>query len=110
MRQQTGCTVLLHRELPQLRRGFDASRSVPATYGGATDPATGERTSHSRELRLQSGGRPIRVFCAFDPRQSAILLIGGEKTENDRFYQQYGPLADRLYDEHLEELRQEGLI
>jgi hypothetical protein len=37
-------------------------------------------------------------------------LIGGEKTGNDRFYQQYVPLADKLYDEHLEELRQEGLI
>ena len=70
----------------------------------------GSRHSHIRELRIQSGGRPIRVFYAFDPRRSAILLIGGEKTGNDRFYQQYVPLADRLYDEHLEELIQEGLI
>ena len=30
--------------------------------------------------------------------------------ENDRFYQQDVPLADKLYDKHLEELRQEGLI
>lgn len=70
----------------------------------------GSRHSHLRELRIQSGGRPTRVFYAFDPRRSAILLIGGEKTGNDRFYRQYVPLADKLYDEHLEELRQEGLI
>ena len=70
----------------------------------------GSRHSHIRELRIQSRGRPIRVFYAFDPSRSAILLIGGEKTGNDRFYQQYVPLADRLYDKHLEELRQEGLI
>ena len=35
------------------------------------------RNSHMRELIIQSGGRPIRVFYAFDPRQTAILLIGG---------------------------------
>ena len=63
-----------------------------------------------RELRAQSGGRPIRVFYAFDPRRTSILIIGGDKTGNDRFYQEYVPLADTLYDQHLEELRKEGLI
>lgn len=63
-----------------------------------------------RELRVQSGGRPIRVFYAFDPRRSAILLIGSVKTGNDRFYDEFVPIADRLYDEHLEQLRVEGLI
>lgn len=63
-----------------------------------------------RELRVQSGGRPIRVFYAFDPRRTSILLIGGDKTGNDRFYEEFVPLADRLYDEYLIELRREGLI
>ena len=63
-----------------------------------------------RELRAQSGGRPIRVFYAFDPRRTSILLIGGDKTGSDRFYEEYVPVADDLYDEHLEELRKEGLI
>lgn len=40
----------------------------------------------------------------------AILLIGGDKTGRDRFYDEFIPVADRLYDEHLEELRKEGLI
>jgi hypothetical protein len=66
--------------------------------------------SHMRELRVQSSGHPLRVFYAFDPRRSAILLIGGDKTGNDRFYEEYIPIADRLYDIYLEELRQEGLI
>ena len=52
----------------------------------------------------------IRVFYAFDPRRCAILLIGGDKTGNNRFYEEYIPIADRLYDVYLEELRQEGLI
>jgi len=70
----------------------------------------GTRHSHMRELRVQSGGRPVRIFYAFDPRRMAILLIGGDKTGDKRFYEKYIPLADKLYDEHLEELRKEGLI
>ena len=48
------------------------------------------------------------VFYAFDPRRTSILLIGGDKTGNDRFYEEYVPVADDLYDEHLDELRKEG--
>jgi hypothetical protein len=61
-------------------------------------------------LRVQSGGHPLRIFYAFDPRRTAIVLIGGDKTGNDRFYEEYIPIADRLYDEYLEELRREGLL
>jgi hypothetical protein len=68
------------------------------------------RHRHMRELRVQSGGHPVRIFYAFDPRRSAILLIGGDKTGDNRFYEKMIPLADKLYDEHLDELRKEGLI
>ena len=63
-----------------------------------------------RELRVQSGGRALRIFYAFDPRRTSILLIGADKTGNDRFYEEYVPVADDLYDDHLDELRKEGLI
>lgn len=67
----------------------------------------GSRHAHMRELRVQKAGRPLRIFYAFDPRRVAILLIGGDKTGDDRFYERYVPLADRLYDEHLAILRKE---
>lgn len=70
----------------------------------------GSRHGRMRELRSQQPGRPIRVFYAFDPRRTSILLIGGDKTGNDRFCQEYVPIADDLYACHLEELRREGLI
>ena len=63
-----------------------------------------------RELRILHGGRPLRTLYAFDPRRYAILLIGGDKTGDNRWYEVHITLADRLYDEHLEELRKEGLI
>ncbi len=70
----------------------------------------GSKHEHMRELRVQSAGNPLRVFYAFDPRRTAILLIGGDKTGKDRFYEEYVPRADALYDAYLEELEAEGLI
>ena len=52
----------------------------------------------------------MRVFYAFDPRRSAILLIGGDKTGDDRFYVRMVPIADALYDLYIDEIRKEGLI
>lgn len=74
------------------------------------DTVKGSKHSNMKELRTQHQGRPIRTFFAFDPRRSAVLLIGGDKTGDDRFYQRMIPEADRLYDEHLEELNKEGFL
>ena len=74
------------------------------------DTVHGSRHSNMKELRTQCKGRPLRTFFAFDPRRSAILLIGGDKTGDDRFYERMVPVADDLYDEYLNELRKEGLI
>lgn len=70
----------------------------------------GSKHANMRELRVQSGGRPLRVFYAFDPRRTAILLIGGDKTGDTRFYDRMIPIADALYDTYLEEIKNEGLI
>src|SRR5665213_3469344 len=70
----------------------------------------GSRHSHMRELRIQSGGKPIRVFYAFDPVRAAILLIGGDKTGDDRFYEIFISIADDLYDQHVAILKKEGLL
>ena len=86
-------------EARDVRLGFPQSSGVK-----------GSRHSHMRELRIQSGGKPIRVFYAFDPLRAAILLIGGNKTGDDRFYEIFVPIADDLYDEHLTLLKKENMI
>lgn len=68
------------------------------------------RHANMKELRTQHQGRPYRTFFAFDPRRTAILLIGGDKTGDGRFYERMVPWADTLYDEYLKEIEQEGLI
>lgn len=78
--------------------------NLPFPYSSGVE---GSRHDHMRELRVQSRGRPFRIFYAFDPRRAAILLIGGDKTGDRRFYERYVPIADRLYDEHLRELKKD---
>lgn len=89
----------------QMLERFGPSLSRPHA-----DTVKGSRHSNMKELRTQSQGRPLRTFFAFDPRRQAILLIGGDKSGDDRFYERMIPLADRLYDDYLRALREEGLI
>lgn len=74
------------------------------------DTVKGSMFGNMKELRTQHRGEPYRTFFAFDPRRCAILLIGGNKSGEKRFYEQYIPIADRLYQEYLEELKREGKI
>ena len=78
---------------------------LPFPYSSSVE---GSRHGHMRELRVQHRGEPYRVLYAFDPRRTAILLIGGNKGGNDRWYEEYVSVADRLYDEHLKVLKKEG--
>jgi hypothetical protein len=61
-----------------------------------------------KELIIQHSGRPYRVLYAFDPRRCAMLLIGGDKTGNNRWYEEFVPVADSLFDKHLETVKREG--
>jgi hypothetical protein len=74
------------------------------------DSIKGSRHSNMKELRTMHGRRHIRSFFAFDPRRSAILLIGGDKTGDKTFYGRLVPVADRLFDDYLRDIRKEGLI
>lgn len=75
-----------------------------------TSGIAGSKHTHMRELRVQHEGRPYRLLYAFDPRRCAILLLGGDKTGDDRWYDVHVPMADKLYDTHVETLRKEGQI
>jgi len=80
----------------------------PALGFPHSSKVTSSRYPQMRELRSQSGGRPLRTLYAFDPRRSAILLIGGEKTGDDRWYEKFVPVADRIFERHLQDLKEEG--
>lgn len=68
----------------------------------------GSKFGHMRELRVQHAGDPYRVFYAFDPRRAAMILIGGCKAGDDRFYERMVPWVDRIYEAHLQELENDS--
>lgn len=56
-----------------------------------------------RELRIQHGGEPYRVLYAFDPKRNALLLLGGNKTGDGRWYEVNVPRAEKLFTQYLRE-------
>lgn len=63
-----------------------------------------------KELRCSSDGS-LRVLFIFDPRRTAILLLGGDKTGQwNEWYRTAIPAADALYQMYLNELEAEGSL
>ena len=60
-----------------------------------------------RELRVQSGGRPLRVFYIFDAIRQAVLLVGGDKTGDARFYLAMVPFAEAIWEQYQAERERE---
>jgi hypothetical protein len=76
---------------------------IPFPYSSKVN---GSRHPALRELRVQHQGHPYRVLYIFDPRRVALLLLGGDKTGDDRWYEKNAPLADQLYENYLAEIEE----
>jgi len=71
------------------------------------DVIASSRHANMKELRGKVGERQLRVLFAFDPRRAALLLIGGDKTDDPKWYEEFVPIADDLFDRHLRALERE---
>jgi hypothetical protein len=101
---------LSDREYDSIAYVIDAlGESGPQLGRPLVDSIKGSRHHNMKELR-SVGGNLRALFC-FDPRRAAIILLGGNKT-NDwaGWYDRNIPVADNLYDSYLNELETEGLI
>ena len=82
----------------------------PALGRPVVDNISGSKHPNMKELRASKSGH-LRVLFAFDPRRHAILLLGGDKSGRwSDWYRSAIPLADGLYDAHLQQLRKEGFL
>jgi hypothetical protein len=72
------------------------------------DTVKGSAFTNMKELRIQYQGEPWRILFAFDPRRRAILLVGGNKTGDERWYEEQVPIADERYGRHLKSLKKKG--
>lgn len=71
------------------------------------DTLSGSRISNLKELRVQHAGNPYRILYAFDPRRQALLLLGGNKAGDNRWYEKMIPLAEQLFQAYLEEIAED---
>ena len=69
------------------------------------DHIKGSAHQNMKELRVQFKGDPVRILFAFDPDRRAVLLLGGAKTGDDRWYRRNVPLADQEFSLHLQEMQ-----
>ena len=76
-----------------------------------SDVIVTSKHSNMKELRgrvvFSHHRAELRVLYAFDSRRNAILLIGGDKTGNPKWYEEYVPVADQLFDNHLKQIERE---
>jgi hypothetical protein len=107
-----------HNELTDEQRGavdarVDLLEATGPTLGRPTvDTIQMSKHQNMKELRCSKDG-VLRILFMFDPLRQAILLLGGDKSEGGEWSDWYltaVPHADSLYDEYLQELRDEGLI
>jgi hypothetical protein len=77
--------------------------------GLLVDTIKGSRHANMKELRPGSTGRTeIRVLFAFDLERQAILLVGGDKSDDwTGWYKVNIPIADDRFAEHQEKITQQ---
>ena len=68
------------------------------------DTLKGSKFSNIKELRVQHLGRPLRILFAFDPRRSAYLILGGDKTGDANWYIDAIRRAEAIFTQHLKEI------
>ena len=107
---QTWLMSLTNDEYDSIAYAIDAlGEAGPQLGRPLVDTIRSSRHHNMKELR-SVGGNLRALFC-FDPRRAAILLLGGDKTDDwTRWYDRNIPIADDLYDTYLQELNSEGLI
>jgi len=71
------------------------------------DSISGSRHHNMKEMRSIGGN--LRALFIFDPRQRAVVLVGGDKTGDWKgWYKRNIPRAERLYDQHLQAMGKEA--
>lgn len=100
---------LAEEEQEKIRAAVKLLQDFGPNLGFPLSSAAKSKYSHMRELRVQIQGNPFRILYAFDPRRVAILLLGGDKTGDDRWYEVNIPKAEKIYGDLLADLAREDI-
>ena len=87
------CIRLLEEHGPRLKRPH-------------ADTLKNSKLKNLKELRIQHLGKPYRILFVFDPKRQAVLLCGGDKTGDKRFYRVMIAIAESSYQHYLTSLEE----
>jgi hypothetical protein len=102
---RTWLAGLNHREQVSVLQTVKLLQAAGVALGAPWSSALEGTALPLRELRPQRGASPLRIVYAFDPRKEALLLLGGDKAADRRFYRRARTRAERRWRERLAALR-----
>ncbi|NBX04162.1 MAG: type II toxin-antitoxin system RelE/ParE family toxin [Alphaproteobacteria bacterium] len=103
----------LGEQKPSLQNEILAHAQLLAAYGPMlgrprVDSIKGSKFPNMKELRIQWKGEPWRILFAFDTKRRSVLLVGGNKQGDKRWYDKNIPIADTRFAQHLKEMEKEN--
>ena len=72
------------------------------------DTLRGSKFANMKELRFTWQRNPYRYFFAFDPERRAVVLVGGSKAGDRRFYDALMPVAEARFEKYLHQMENQG--
>jgi hypothetical protein len=69
------------------------------------DTLKGSLLTNLKELRVQHKGEPYRLLFVFDPQRQAVVLVGGNKAGDKRWYEKNIAIAEKRYTEYLKDTK-----
>ena len=92
----------------QAKKDIFASIETLREFGSSlgrphVDTLNGSKLKNLKELRVRSSGKPYRILFIFDPKRRALLLVGGNKAEDKKFYEKMIKKAEIIYEQFLKE-------
>lgn len=80
----------------------------PALGRPRADTLKGSKLKNLKELRFEFERAPIRILYAFDPKRQGLIMLAGDKSSDKRWYDKNIPIAEDIFEAHLEKLKKEA--
>ncbi len=96
----------LENQQPELRKDIIRlleilSQAGPILGRPKADTIKGSKFSNLKELRLNHRGMPIRILFIFDAERNGVVLLGGNKLNDKRWYERNVPIAENRFENYL---------
>lgn len=84
-------------------------REIGPTLGRPyVDTLKSSKYKNLKELRIQIKRKVLRILFIFNVQRKIVLLVGGDKKGDKRYYKRMIPIAEKLYEKYLKQWSNEN--